>query len=169
MWAGTCPRRSNSSPITLTCMLTCIRAWAGSKGLPSPAILSSDAVRRTRRSATQGCSRGCQCNCRVGSGCPVSGSPVTLPPNRAYSFYRTRLSLYLFPGVFNIREFTRVKQVVALKTEYQCLSVSSSHHLLPELFSSCDILHASDMVNLKWSLLRPAIFSLVGVEPSYQL
>ena len=32
------PRWTNRSPTTLTCSLVCERAWAGSPGLPSPAI-----------------------------------------------------------------------------------------------------------------------------------
>src|SRR6266446_487842 len=56
MRVGTCPRWTNSSPTTLTCMLTCIRAWAGSQGLPSPAF-SHPTCSRTRRSAAFLCSR----------------------------------------------------------------------------------------------------------------
>jgi hypothetical protein len=33
------PRWTNDSPTTFTCMRTCIRAWAGSSGVPSPAML----------------------------------------------------------------------------------------------------------------------------------
>ena len=51
-----CPRWTNSSPTTLTCMLTCIRAWAGSQGLPSPAF-SHPTCSRTGRSAALLCSR----------------------------------------------------------------------------------------------------------------
>ena len=51
MLSESCPRWSSNSPTTLTCMLMCIRAWAGSLGLPSPAF-SHPTSSRTGRSAT---------------------------------------------------------------------------------------------------------------------
>jgi hypothetical protein len=38
MQIGTSPSRTNRSPTTLSCLLICRRAWAGSAGLPSPAF-----------------------------------------------------------------------------------------------------------------------------------
>ena len=62
----------------------------------------------------------------------LAGSSVTLSQNRAYSFYRTRLALYVFLEIFLVRECSRMQLMVALETEDECFSASGCHHLLPE-------------------------------------
>lgn len=50
--AGTYPLWTNASPTTFTCMLTCIRAWPGSAGLPSPGFSPTACSRRGRAGAS---------------------------------------------------------------------------------------------------------------------
>src|SRR6266566_2565352 len=47
---------------------------------------------------------------------PFAGSAVTLPPNRAYSFDCTRLSLYVCLEKRFVRKFAFVQQMVAPPT-----------------------------------------------------
>ncbi|HKF36526.1 MAG TPA: signal peptidase I, partial [Ktedonobacteraceae bacterium] len=50
--AGTCPRWTSDSPTTLTCMLTCIRAWPAKAWCPSTGFFPPTCSRRERVAST---------------------------------------------------------------------------------------------------------------------
>ena len=52
MWVGTSPFGPATSPTTLTCLLTCRRAWPGSVGLPSTGFSPATCSRRGRDALT---------------------------------------------------------------------------------------------------------------------
>src|SRR5438876_5895728 len=83
---------------------------------------------------------------------PFAGSAVTPPPNRAYSFDCTRLSLYVCLEKGFVREFTFMQQVMAPPTENQRLSIACCHHPLPQFFLVGDLFHPSNMMHLNWPL-----------------
>src|SRR5712692_1939116 len=71
--------------------------------------------------------------------------------------------------VAHIGEFSSVEQMMTLETKHQRFPVPRRHHLLPELFSLYDILHFSNVVNLKRTTFCSAILASFGVQASYQL
>src|SRR5438477_5003048 len=102
---------------------------------------------------------------RVGSGCPCTGSSVTLPQNQDLHLSAHPARPLRFLGICSIRERSRVELMVTVSTEDECLSVASSHHLLPQSFSFGDIFQLPDVVNLKWSLHGCTVFTLFLVQP----
>ena len=97
---------------------------------------------------------------------PFAGSAVTLPPNRAYSFDCTRLSLYVCLEKGFVRKFAFVQQMMAPSTENQRLSEACGHHPLPEFLFVGDLFHPPNMMHLKWPLPGFAIFTLACIQSS---
>ena len=55
--------------------------------------------------------------------------------------------------------------MVTVSTEDECLSVASSHHLLPQSLSFGDIFQLPYVMHLKWSLRGFTVFALSPVQP----
>src|SRR6266478_7125402 len=101
---------------------------------------------------------------RVGSGCPLWGSPVTLSPNRTYEFPGIRLSLYVSLKIFSIRKRTSMELLMTLLTEDQCFPVSSCHQLLPSLLPMSYILEFANVMNLKCPFCCAAVFAPFSIQ-----
>src|SRR5258708_5389151 len=90
----------------------------------------------------------------------LQGHPSPSLRTRTCTFQRIRLALYVFPGMFSIRERSCVELLVTVSTEDECLSVASGHHLLPQSFSFGDIFQLPYVMHLERSLRGFAVFTL---------
>src|SRR5438034_3928645 len=99
-----------------------------------------------------------------GAGVPLQGSSVTRPQNRACTFRRTRLALYVLLEMLFVRERTCMKLMMTGATEDECFSVAGCHHALPKRFSFCYIFQFSHMMHLKWPFRRFTVLASLPVE-----
>src|SRR5260221_9326902 len=103
---------------------------------------------------------------RVGSGCPSQDHPSPSLRTGLARFPRIRLALYLSCAVFSIREFSGMEQVVTIAAQDKRFPVSGCHQPLPCCFSLSDIFHFPNVVYLKGSGSRLAIFTFARVQSS---
>src|SRR5712692_8947519 len=96
----------------------------------------------------------------------LQGRPSPSLRTRTCTFQRIRLAIYVFLGMFSIRERSCVELMVTVSTEDECLSVASGHHLLPQSFSFGDIFQLPYVMDLERSLRGFAVFTLFPGQPS---
>src|SRR5216683_1243783 len=107
--------------------------------------------------------------CRVGSECPLQDHSSPPLANRACTFQRTRLSLYVFLEMIFARKRSCMKLVVAAQTEDQRFPVAGCHHFLPRCLPLCHIFHFPNMMDFKRPFGCSTILALACVQSFNQL